>query len=120
MPSPVYSNEFEVMRQALPIPPVAMTIDFALKITKRPCSRQYPKVPETLSPSFKKRAPLFEFTHALRRLLGMNLGHAPVVQKLATAHRVAKMSAPGVSRVDIGHRRGDSAFGHHRVRFAEE
>src|SRR5438132_12982545 len=70
--------------------------------------------------SIKKRSPLFEFTHALRRLQGMNLGHAPVVQKLATAHRVAKMGAPVVSRVDIGHRRGDSAFGHHRVRFAEE
>src|SRR2546429_3493000 len=40
MPSPVYSQEFEVIGQALPMPPVAMTTDLALKTTKRPCSRQ--------------------------------------------------------------------------------
>src|SRR6267143_181581 len=58
--------------------------------------------------AIKKRSPLFEFTHALRRFLSMNLGHAPVVQKLAAAHRVAKMRAPVVRRVDIGHRGGDA------------
>src|SRR5437660_1770089 len=62
----------------------------------------------TITRAIKKRSPLFEFTHALRRLLGMNLGHAPVVEKLAAAHRVAKMRAPVVSRVNVGHSGGDS------------
>ena len=31
MPSPVHSQEFEVTVQALPMPPVAMTIDFGLE-----------------------------------------------------------------------------------------
>jgi hypothetical protein len=39
MPSPVYSQELEVMRQALPMPPVAMTMALALKTMKRPVSR---------------------------------------------------------------------------------
>jgi hypothetical protein len=39
-PSPVYSQEFDVTRHALPIPPVARTIAGASKQTKRPVSRQ--------------------------------------------------------------------------------
>ena len=41
----MYSHEFDVIGQALPMPPVAITTDFALKTTKRPCSRQYPIAP---------------------------------------------------------------------------
>jgi hypothetical protein len=36
----VYSQEFEVTFQALPMPPVASTTDLARKTTKRPVSRQ--------------------------------------------------------------------------------
>ena len=70
--------------------------------------------------AIKQRAPLFQLANAFRRFLRMNLGHAPVVQKLAAAHRVAKMGAPIVGRIDIRHRRGDTAFGHDGVRFAEQ
>jgi hypothetical protein len=48
-----------------------------------------------LSP-IEERSPLFEFPHALRRFLRMNLGHAPVIQELAATHGVAKMGAPVV------------------------
>src|SRR3989442_11035197 len=68
----------------------------------------------------EKRAPLFKFPYPLGRFLRMYLGHAPVVQELAAAHRVAKVRAPIVGSVDIGHCRRDAAFSHHGVRFAEQ
>src|SRR5438034_3833846 len=46
-PSPVYSHEFDVIFQALPMPPVASTTAFALKSTNWPVFRQYPKAPVT-------------------------------------------------------------------------
>ena len=39
-PSPVYSQEFDVTFQALPMPPVASTTDGACQETNRPLSRQ--------------------------------------------------------------------------------
>ena len=39
-PSPVYSHEFEVTLNDLPMPPVARMIAGALNWTKRPLSRQ--------------------------------------------------------------------------------
>ena len=39
-PSPVYSQEFEVTFQALPIPPVASTTALARNTIRRPDSRQ--------------------------------------------------------------------------------
>ena len=39
-PSPVYSQEFEVIFHALPMPPVARTTAFASKTTNLPFSRQ--------------------------------------------------------------------------------
>ena len=39
-PSPVYSHEFEVTLNDLPMPPVASTTAGALNSTKRPVSRQ--------------------------------------------------------------------------------
>src|SRR5438445_5961017 len=63
--------------------------------------------------SIEKRAPLFQFPHPLGRFLRMYLGHAPVVQELAAAHRVAKVRAPIVGSVDVGHCRRDAAFSHH-------
>ena len=39
-PSPVYSQEFDVICHALPMPPVASTTLLALKTMKRPFSRQ--------------------------------------------------------------------------------
>ena len=39
-PSPVYSHEFEVIFQALPMPPAASTTALALNITNCPVLRQ--------------------------------------------------------------------------------
>ena len=66
------------------------------------------------------RAPRFELSDAVWSLLGMQLGHAPVVHVLAAAHRVREMHFPVVAVVDIAHRGGNAAFRHHRVRLAEE
>ena len=66
------------------------------------------------------RAPGFELAHAIRRFLGVQLGHAPVVDVLPAAHRVGEVHLPAVAVVDVGERRGDAAFGHDRVRLAEQ
>ena len=70
--------------------------------------------------AIKKRAPLFEFADALGSFLGVELGHAPVVQQFSAAHGVAEMCFPVVGGVDVGHGRGDAAFGHDGVGFAEQ
>ena len=66
------------------------------------------------------RAPGLELAHAVGRFLGVQLGHAPVVEVLAAAHRVGEVDLPVVALVDVGQRRGDAALGHHRVRLAEQ
>src|SRR5262249_41474063 len=48
------------------------------------------------------------------------LGHAPVVQHLAAAHRVAEVDLPVVLGPDVAHRRGDAALGHDGMRLAQE
>ena len=68
----------------------------------------------------EERAPGFQFAHAVRRFLGVQFGHAPVVEVLAAAHGVGEMDAPVVAVVDIGHGGGDAAFGHDGVGFAEQ
>ena len=68
----------------------------------------------------EQRAPLLELEDAIRRFLGVDLGHAPVVQQLAAAHRVAEVDLPVVLFPHVGQRRGDAAFGHDRVRLAEQ
>jgi len=70
--------------------------------------------------AIEERSPLLELAHAFGSFLRVQLRHAPVVEQLAAAHGVAKMSAPVVGGVDVGHRRCDSAFRHDGVRFAEE
>ena len=70
--------------------------------------------------AIEKRSPLFQLAHALGSFLRVDLRHAPVVQHFSTAHGVAKMSAPIVRRVHVGHRRSDSALRHDGMRFAEE
>src|SRR6267378_2878666 len=70
--------------------------------------------------SIEHRSPLFQLANSIWGLLRMNVGHPPVVQKLPAAHRVAKMRAPIVRFVHIGNGRGDAAFSHDSVRFAEE
>ena len=66
------------------------------------------------------RAPGLELAHAVGRFLGVQLGHAPVVEVLAAAHGVGEVHLPAVAVVDVGHRRRHAALGHHRVRLAEQ
>ncbi len=70
--------------------------------------------------AIENRAPGLEFAHAIGRLLGVKLGHAPVVDVLAAAHGVGEMDAPVVAIVHVGERGGDAALGHHGVGLAEE
>ena len=68
----------------------------------------------------EQRAPLLQLAHAVGRLLGVQLGHAPVVEELSAAHGVAEVDHPVVVGVDVGHRRRTAALGHDGVRLAEE
>ena len=47
------------------------------------------------------RAPGLQLAHAVGRLLGVQLGHAPVVEVLAAAHRVGEVDLPAVAIVDV-------------------
>ena len=70
--------------------------------------------------SIEHCAPRFKFADTRGCFLGMQFGHAPIVDVLAAAHRVGEMHLPVIAIVDVGERRGDAAFGHYRVRFAEK
>src|SRR5665647_376501 len=70
--------------------------------------------------SVEQRAVGLELPDAVRSLLGVQLGHARVVEELAAAHGVAEVDLPVVLGVDVSHGRGDAALGHHRVRLAEQ
>ena len=66
------------------------------------------------------RAPGFELADAGRGFLGVQFGHAPVVEVLAAAHGVGEVDPPVVAVVDVAHRRRHAAFGHDGVRLAEQ
>jgi hypothetical protein len=68
----------------------------------------------------EQRAPGLELINPVRGLLGVQLGHPPVVQELPPAHGVAEVHHPVVVRVHVAHRGGTAALGHDRVRFAEQ
>ncbi len=70
--------------------------------------------------AIEDRAPRFQFAHAIRRFLRVQLGHPPIVHVLPAAHRVGEMDAPIIAIVHVRQRRRDAAFRHHGVRFAEE
>ena len=68
----------------------------------------------------ENRSPGLELADAVRRFLRVQLGHSPVVDILAAAHRVGEMDLPVVAVVDVAHRRRHPALGHHGVRLAEQ
>ena len=68
----------------------------------------------------EERAPVLELADPVGRLLGVELGHAPVVEHLAAAHGVAEVDLPVVLGVDVAQRRGDAAFGHDGVGLAQQ
>jgi hypothetical protein len=63
-------------------------------------------------------APLFQLADALGSLLSMELSHSPLVQVLASFHRVAEMHLPLIARIDIRQRGRDAPFGHDGVGFS--
>ena len=65
-------------------------------------------------------APAFELPHAIGRLLGVDFRHPPIIEVLPSAHRVGEVDLPVVTLVVIGQRGRHAAFGHHRVRLAEQ
>ena len=70
--------------------------------------------------AIEDRAPRLEFVHARRGFLGVEFGHAPVVDVLAAAHGVGEMDFPAIAIIDIAHRRRHAALGHDGVRLAEQ
>ena len=70
--------------------------------------------------AIEQRAPGLQLADPVRRLLGVQLGHAPVVDVLAAAHRVGEMHPPVVAVVHVGQRRRDPALGHHGVRLPQK
>ena len=70
--------------------------------------------------AIENRAPGFQFMHPRRSFLGVQLRHAAIVQVLAAAHRVGEMNPPVVAVIDIAHGRRHAAFGHHRMRLAQQ
>ena len=65
-------------------------------------------------------APRFELAHAIGSLSGVELGHAPVVDVLAAAHRVGEVHLPAVAIVDVGQGGGNAPFSHDGVSLAEQ
>ena len=61
-----------------------------------------------------------QLADAIRRFLGVQLRHPPVVDVLAAAHRVGEVDLPVVAIVDVAEGRGHAALGHDGVRLAEE
>src|SRR6267143_136340 len=66
------------------------------------------------------RAPRFQLTDTRWRFFGVQLGHPPTVQVLASTHRVSEVDAPVVPVVDVRKRGCDSAFRHYGMRLAEQ
>ena len=65
-------------------------------------------------------APLLQLAHPVGRLLGVELGHARVVEPVATDHRVAEVRGPAVAVIDVGQRGGHAALGHDGVGLAQQ
>jgi hypothetical protein len=65
-------------------------------------------------------APGFQLAYTVGRLFRVQLGHAPVVDVLAAAHRVGEMDLPVVAVVHVGQRCRDAALRHDRVRLSKQ
>jgi len=68
----------------------------------------------------KECAPLLKLKHALWCFLGVEFGHAVVVEVLSTAHGVAEVDLPVVFGVDVTHGGSHATFGHNGVRLTKE
>ena len=68
----------------------------------------------------EERSPRLQLPNPIRGLPRVELGHAPVVQVLAAAHRVGEMHLPAVALIHVPQGGGHTALGHDRVRLAEQ
>ena len=68
----------------------------------------------------EQRPPALQLQHPVRRLHGVDLRHAPVVEHFAAAHGVAEVDLPVVLGPDVAHGGGHAALGHDGVGLAEE
>jgi hypothetical protein len=75
--------------------------------------------PAVLCP-VEQRTPFLELEYPIGRLLGMKLGHTPVVEHLAAAHRVPEVDLPVVLRPYVSEGGRYAALGHDGVCLAEE
>ena len=75
---------------------------------------------EPIGGAVEERPPLFELADTVGRLLGMELGHAPVVEHLPAPHGVPEVHLPVVVGVDVAESGRDPSLGHDRVGLAEE
>ena len=68
----------------------------------------------------ENRTPCFQLSHARGRFFGVQFGHSPTVQILATAHGIGKVNAPGIAIIDVGESGGDAALRHNRMRLTKK
>ena len=68
----------------------------------------------------EQRPPVLELADPVGGLLGVELGHAPVVEHLAAPHGVAEVDLPVVLGVDVAQGGGHAAFGHDGVGLAQQ
>ncbi len=90
------------------------------------CARRgYPCPPKLrceIRPSFvrSKRAPQVSSSQTRSVPGRVQLGHPPLVEELAAAHRVAEVDLPVVPGVHVAHGGRDAALRHHRMGLAEQ
>ncbi len=68
----------------------------------------------------EQRTPFLQQIDFRWRLLGMQLGHAPVIEHLAATHGIAEMRLPVIAGVDIGQGRRDAPFCHDSMGLAQQ
>ena len=74
---------------------------------------------ESLLGPVEQSTPFLEFKNSFRSFLGVDLGHAPVVEQFSPAHGVAEVNFPIVLGINVSQSRRDATLRHHRVGFAE-
>ena len=77
-------------------------------------------VDQALFGAIEDRPPGLELVDAIGGLLSVQLGHAPLAEELAAAHRVAEVDLPAVALVGVGERGCRTTLGHDRVSLAEQ
>ena len=79
-----------------------------------------PLMDQSVPGAVEDGSPALQFEHPLRRLLGVDLSHAPVVDQLAALHRVREVPLPAVQVSDVAQGRRHPALGHDRVGLAKQ